>query len=90
MLQANYTTAFNRDLKRLSKQGKDMSLLSTVMNLLINEVPLDARYKDHPLTGNWLPHREWHVTSNWLLIYRYEPRGIVFARSGNHHDLFGK
>ena len=47
---------------------------------------------DHPLTGDWLGHRECHVGGDFLLIYRLDDSGkaglVVFVRSGTHSELF--
>ena len=54
--------------------------------------PLPKKHKDHALTGNWIGHRECHILSNWLLIYRIDGDVLVLtlARTGSHSDLFGK
>lgn len=49
---------------------------------------LPANYKDHALTGNWIGHRECHIQSDWLLIYRIENGVLVLTltRTGTHSD----
>jgi len=47
------TTAFERDLKRVGKQGKDLDKLENVVNLL-QQQPLPTRWRPHPLRGNWI------------------------------------
>ena len=37
---------------------------------LTNGEPLDAKYKEHQLYGNWIGHRECHIQPDWLLVYR--------------------
>ena len=53
---------------------------------------LPEKNKDHPLTGNWIGHRECHILPDWLLIYRIEDDVLVLtlARTGSHSDLFGR
>lgn len=67
-----------------------MDLLKDVVTRLANGEPLDPRHKDHPLSGEWSGHREWHIQPDWLLIYRYENDILVLAltRTGTHSDLF--
>lgn len=47
---------------------------------------------DHPLTGDWMGHRECHIGGDFLLIYKLEDvvrHGfVVFVRSGTHAELF--
>jgi mRNA interferase YafQ len=47
------TTAFERDLRRVKKQGKDLDKLERVVDLLQAQRPLPARYRPHPLRGHW-------------------------------------
>ena len=72
------------------RRGLDISLLKSIVTKLANGESLDPKYKDHPLTGNWIGHRECHIQSDWLLVYRYEDDVLVLtlARTGTHSDLF--
>ncbi|MCM1385327.1 MAG: type II toxin-antitoxin system YafQ family toxin [Lachnoclostridium sp.] len=31
-------------------------------------MPLEEKYKDHPLKGNWDGFRECHIQSDWAVI----------------------
>lgn len=68
----------------------DISLLKSIVTKLANGESLDPKYKDHPLTGDWIGHRECHIQSDWLLVYRYEDDVLVLtlARTGTLSDLF--
>ncbi len=65
-----YTNQFKRDYKRLKKQNKDLAKLREVIDKLVAKEPLQAKYNDHPLTGNWKGFRDCHVEPDWLLIYK--------------------
>ena len=82
------TTQFKRDVKLSKKRGRDMLKLQYVMTKLTNEVPLDSKFKDHKLTGDYKNHRECHIEPDWLLIYQIKIKEIVFVRLGTHSDLF--
>jgi mRNA interferase YafQ len=84
------TTQFKRDTKLSEKRGRDMSKLRSVMIKLAKEEPLDPKYRDHRLSGDYKNHRECHVEPDWLLIYRTTAKEIVFVRTGTHSDLFKK
>ena len=90
MLILRPTTKFKKDYKRMKKQGKDMTLLQAVIDDLLQEKTLDAKYKDHGLTGNYIGFRECHILPNWLLIYavNHEQLVLVAARTGSHNDVF--
>ena len=57
-----------------------------------NGETLDAKYKDHSLTGNYRGNRECHIEPDWLLIY--EIRGDVLVlmlyRLGSYSELIKK
>ena len=57
---------------------------------LANDEVLEAKYKDHCLTGDYKDCRECHIEPDWLLIYKkYESELILMlVRTGSHSDLF--
>lgn len=69
MLYPRTTKRFEKDLKRMSRRGKDLNKLKELQVLLVHEIPLPERYKDHKLSGNWTDHRECHIEPDWLLIF---------------------
>ena len=79
---------FKRDVELSKKRKKNLTKLRELMSLLIEEKPLPAKYKDHPLKGNWSHHRDSHIEPDWLLIYKIEKNNIHFVRTGTHADLF--
>ena len=87
-----FTSQFKKDLKLAKTQNKDLCKLFEVIDILANGETLDAKYKDHSLTGNYRGTRECHVEPDWLLIY--EIRGDVLVlmlyRLGSHSELFKK
>ncbi len=95
MLNYRTTNRFDKDLKKLVKQGKTIKKLQEAMNLLINEIELGEEYKLHPLEPkNQIPKR-WDIhiggrNSDWILIfyYVYSENTIIFERTGSHSDLF--
>ena len=89
MLTLKPTTKFKKDYKRMKKQGKDMSLLGEVIDLLLNEKVLDGKYHDHPLSGNYVGFRECHILPDWLLIYAIDKDQLILtaSRTGSHSDL---
>src|SRR5215813_7502951 len=57
------TTHFKRDYKR-TKAGRHRATvdedLRAVVMLLATDTPLPARYRDHPLLGDWQDHWDCH------------------------------
>lgn len=87
-LNTRLTTRFEKDIKRAQKRNKDLSKLKIVMSLLTNEKPLEPKYHDHNLIGNYAGARECHIEPDWLLIYVIDENNITFTRTGTHSDLF--
>lgn len=87
------STAFKRDYKREGK-GQYRTVLEKdlkyILVTLASDQPLDTKYRDHDLSGNWLGYRECHIKPDLLLIYRKSGTDILrLARLGSHSTLFG-
>ena len=84
------TTQFKKDFKLAKRRNRNMKLLKEIIDKLANGEPLEEKYRDHALTGNWLGHRECHIQPDWLLVYRIEDNVLVLtlSRTGSHSDLF--
>jgi len=83
-----YTNSFKKDLKKIQKRGKNLSLLEDIMRKLSIPEKLDEKNYDHSLKGRYISHRECHIEPDWLLIYRIKENDILFFRTGSHADLF--
>ena len=84
------STQFKRDVRRMQRRGKDLTKLRQPLAMLARQAPLPARYRDHPLRGNWRGYREFHIEPNWLLIYRVVGDELQLVRTGSHADLFNE
>lgn len=84
------TTMFKKDLKLAKKRGYDLSLLDSVVDKLSYGLPLDEKYKDHDLIGNYKGCRECHILPDWLLIYEIAGDELILylTRTVTHSDLF--
>lgn len=87
------SSAFKRDYKRES-QGQHRAtfddVLKLVLSALATDQPLDARYLDHDLSGDWAGYCECHIRPDLLLIYRKSDSDTLrLARLGSHSRLFG-
>jgi len=88
MLKLRTTTRFEKDYRKASKSGKNVSRLKAVMARLAEQEPLPSNCRDHKLVGNYEGRRECHVGPDWLLIYKVTNDTIVFERTGSHSELF--
>ena len=87
-----WTSQYKKDVKRAKKRNYDLEELYSVVSKLANDEPLEEKYRDHSLEGNWFGHRELHIKPDWLLIYRKQGDVLILelARTGTHSDLFDK
>jgi mRNA interferase YafQ len=92
MYEVKFTSQFKKDLKLAKKQQKSLDKLFEVIDILSNGNPLDAKYHDHELTGNYKGTRECHIEPDWLLIYELRDDVLVLMlyRLGSHSELFKK
>ena len=84
------TNSCKRDIKRASKQGKNINLLFDVIDQLSDGKQLDPKFKDHKLSGNYEGKRECHIEPDFLLIYQINEKEIILylVRVGSHSELF--
>jgi mRNA interferase YafQ len=88
MLSPSYTNQFQKDLKLMLRRGKAVEKFKEAANHLIAQRVLDARFRNHKLSGNYKDRWECHLEPDWLLIYKLSGNEIVFERTGTHSDLF--
>lgn len=83
-----YSSQFKKDFKRIQSQGKNIFQLQTVIETLLKKQQLEPRHREHRLAGKWKNHREYHIESDWLLIYRFTEEALYLERMGSHAELF--
>lgn len=83
---------FKRQYKKVLKQGKDISKMEKVIEILASGEQLDKKYKDHNLNDNkyYRGCRECHIESDWLLVYKIINGELILylVETGSHSDLF--
>ena len=90
--EVKFTSQFKKDLKLAKKQNKDLDKLFEVVNILADGGTLDAKYRDHDLSGDYKGTRECHIEPDWLLLYEIKDEVLVLMlyRLGTHSELFKK
>ena len=90
MLKVRYSAKFKKDFKMIVKRGYDITLFEEVLMFLREQKPLPEKYSDHSLKGDYMGHRECHISPDWLLIYKVENDILTLSltRTGTHSDLF--
>ena len=84
------TNSCKKDIKRASKQGRNLDLLFEVVDQLSEGIKLDPKYKDHKLSGEYYGKRECHIEPDFLLIYQIVEQEVILilVRVGSHSELF--
>jgi len=92
MYEVKFTTAFKKSYKLMQKRGYNTDALDAVVDVLRQGRKLDAKYRDHGLTGNYTGFRECHIQPDWLLVYLIENNVLILTLvdTGTHSDLFKK
>ena len=88
MRRVSQTGQFAKDLKRLSRRGKDLDKLKQVVRKLAYGEALKPRHRDHALSGKWNRSRDCHIEPDWILIYTVTDEILRLERTGTHSDLF--
>ena len=91
MLVLRFSAKMKKDVRRMEKRGKDMSLLREALDLLVQDVTLPSKYRDHALSGRLTGQRECHLEPDWLLMYKIDHGELILTAmaTGTHADLFG-
>ena len=95
-LQAKFTPAFSRDLKRKAvKRQWNLKELEAVVDLVLDNSQeameiLKRRHRMHRLSGEWDGSNECHVANagDWLVIWKTDDGIAYFQRTGSHDELF--
>lgn len=83
---------FKKQYKKILKQGKNISKMEKVIEILASGEQLEEKYQDHNLNDNKLYRgcRECHIEPNWLLVYKIvnDELLLYLVETGSHSDLF--
>lgn len=90
MYTVKFTAAYKKSYKLMKKRGLNLNLLDKVVDELRQGNPLDEKYKDHMLKGEYAGFHECHIKPDWLLIYLIEDNilTLTLVNTGSHSDLF--
>jgi mRNA interferase YafQ len=66
MYALEFTNQYLKDLKLARKRKLDESKLNDLILLLLSDISLPPKHKDHGLTGNLKGLSECHISPDWL------------------------
>lgn len=89
--EVHYSSQFKKSLKKISKQGKNLDKLFTIIERLANKEELEEKYRNHRLKDDkyYINCYECHITPDWLLVYRYDEDKLVLilVNIGSHSEV---
>ncbi|MES9857656.1 MAG: type II toxin-antitoxin system YafQ family toxin [Sedimenticola sp.] len=89
MYTLDYSTQFKKDFKKITRKPTPYIIeIGNVISELQKGRTLEAKYVDHPLSGNWGGFRDCHIKPDLVLIYRIHENTLQLARIGSHNDVF--
>lgn len=88
MIKPKHSKKFKRDMKKYEHQKAVMHAIREVIESLLKQESLDEKFCDHPLTGNWIGHRECRVKPDLFLIYKSNDECLFLERIGSHSEIF--
>jgi len=90
MRKIEWTSQFERDFKRETK-GLHKKILeasfASVVQKLAEDQPLEKKYRDHSLAGQWDGFRDCHIRPDLVLIYEKENCVLRLIRLGSHSEI---
>ncbi len=89
MLEIELKKKFTKDLKKhILNQKIELEIFDLVIENLRNQIPLDEKFKDHALVGEYKGCRECHIKPDVLLVYSIQNNVLTLVRLGSHSELF--
>lgn len=92
LYEVHSTSGFKKQLKKIVKQGKDISKLEKIVEQLANDEELDERYRNHMLNNSkyYKNCGECHIEPDWLLVYQYQNKELILllVSTGSHSEIF--
>lgn len=82
------TNQFKRSYKKLKLSDSEEQVYIDVVYKLLNDIPLDRKYREHALKGEYHGFKECHLKPDLLLIYIKENDVLKFVDIGTHSELF--
>ena len=87
------SSKYKKELKAaLKNKTFHVEVLTEVVEKLRQDVPLEPKYKDHPLKGYYEGYRDCHIHPDWILVYdktdTNELKILELIRLNSHSKLF--
>ena len=89
MLRLEQTKTFKKCLKKYRYKEVVLAELKKIVDLLIHDQPIPAKYCDHELKGEYKGIRELHLKPDELLLYvKIHQEKVTLMALGSHSEIF--
>lgn len=79
MYKLQLSGRFKKSYKKCIKRGYDKSLFEEVVTILMKGEQLPAKYKNHPLHGNYEGWNDCHILPDWILVWKYNHDELILC-----------
>mgnify|MGYP001602218288 CR=1 FL=1 len=93
MYVVKHSRQYKKSYKRISQNPNfNVEEVDDIVIQLRSDKPLDSRYYDHELKGEYRGIRECHIKNDLLLLYQKNDNILVLllVDIGTHASIFGK
>ncbi|MHB1680942.1 MAG: type II toxin-antitoxin system RelE/ParE family toxin [bacterium] len=88
-MKLSKSNRFKKHYPKRVKNQEDDVIFSSVIENLLNQKPLETKFKDHKLTDDFNHCRECHIKNDLLLMYQVLDDELRLVDIGTHSQLFG-
>lgn len=90
MYNIRYSELFKKQLRLISKRGKNLAIINKVILILSETGNLPAKYRPHKLKSDYTGYWEAHIEPDWLLVWEVKESELILIliATGTHADLF--
>lgn len=83
------SNGFKRSYKKAKLSDDAEARYIEIVYSLLQGIPLESQYRDHPLKGKYIGYRECHIKPDLLLVYSIKGDELILVDIGSHGELFG-
>jgi mRNA interferase YafQ len=77
-----------KEYDKIKLSDKHYSRYVLFLSKLISQEKLPQEARDHQLKGNYSDCSEFHISGDYLVVYRIEEGILQLLRIGSHSELF--
>lgn len=93
-MKLKISNQYKKDLRKVLKSGLRLksrkNIIGNIIDNLLSREKLEAKYKDHALTGQWNGYKDCHIEPDLIMIYFIDTDNKILemSRIGSHSELF--